>query len=141
MPRNIDPEAGFLEEMLNLLPGEGNNDILGRWLGDPIRNHLSLLFNARQGSVEHLPDYGMPDMSSYYSDYPASLTGLRAAVEALIRKYEPRLSNPRVRLIGSDNAEFKVSMVITGEIEEGDGSTNVTYRTTIFHDGKTELSD
>ena len=82
----------------------------------------------------------MPDMSSYYSDYPASLTGLRAAVEELIRKYEPRLLNPRVRLLGSDNAEFKVSMIITGEIEEANGSSRVTYRTTIFHDGKTELT-
>jgi predicted component of type VI protein secretion system len=83
----------------------------------------------------------MPDMASFYADYPSSLTGLRKAVEELIRKYEPRLLNPQVRLMEADSGEFRISLVISGEIEEPDGESRVTYRTTFFSDGHAELSD
>ena len=84
MVRRPDPGAGFLEKMLAPLSGEEKPSTL-RWVGDPIRDHLTLLLNAHKGSVEHLPDYGMPDMATFYADYPASLTGLRKAVEELIQ--------------------------------------------------------
>ena len=108
-------------------------------IGDPIRDHLNYLLNTRQGSVVHLPDYGMPDMASFYSDYPSSVTGLRTAVEQLIQKYEPRLENVQVRLLEAETGEFRVSLFITGELEEAEGGTRVTYRTTIHSEGHTEL--
>jgi type VI secretion system protein len=140
MARRPDPGTGFLEKLLAPLPGEEEPATL-RWVGDPIRNHLTLLLNARRGSVEHLPDYGMPDMASFYADYPASLAGLRKAVEELIRTYEPRLLNPRVKLVEAASGEFRISLVISGEIEEEHGGSRVTYRTTFFSDGHAELSD
>jgi type VI secretion system protein len=138
MMRRANPNAGFLEKMLAPLPGEASKPTL-RWVGDPIRAHLTLLLNARKGSVEYLPDYGMPDMASFYADYPASLSGLRQAVEALIATYEPRLHNPQVRLVEAGSGEFRISMVISGEIDEPDGQAKVTYRTTFFSDGRAEL--
>mgnify|MGYP001825823054 FL=1 len=140
MGRRVDPKAGFLEKMLGPLAGQSVNPRL-RWVGDPIRDHLTLLLNARKGSVVHLPDYGMPDMASFYADYPASLTGLRTAVEELIRTYEPRLLNPQVRLVEADTGEFRISLVISGEIEEEEGGARVTYRTTFFSDGRAELDE
>ena len=140
MVRRPDPGAGFLEKMLAPLAGEDTPSTL-RWVGDPIRNHLTLLLNAHKGSVEHLPDYGMPDMASFYADYPASLTGLRKAVEELVQTYEPRLLNPQVRLVEADKGEFRISLIISGEIEESEGGTRVTYRTTFFSDGRAELDD
>jgi len=114
MARRPDPGAGFLEKMLAPLPGEEAPSNL-RWVGDPIRDHLTLLLNARKGSVEHLPEYGMPDMASFYADYPASLSGLRKAVEELIQTYEPRLLNPKVQLVEAETGEFRVSLIISGE--------------------------
>lgn len=138
MGGRADPGDGFLEKIVGPLPGEATKLNL-RWVGDPIRDHLTLLLNARRGSVEHLPDYGMPDMASFYADYPASLTGLRQAVEELIKVYEPRLQNPRVRLVEAETGDFRVSLVISGEIEEPDGQSRVTYRTVFFSDGRAEL--
>lgn len=140
MARRPDPGAGFLEKLLAPLPGEEKSSTL-RWVGDPIRDHLTLLLNARKGSVEHLPDYGMPDMASFYADYPASLTGLRKAVEELIQTYEPRLLNPKVQLVEAETGEFRISLVISGEIEEAEGGSRVTYRTTFFSDGHAELNE
>ena len=139
MARRTDPGAGFLEKMLAPLPGQETPSNL-RWVGDPIRDHLTLLLNARKGSVEHLPEYGMPDMASFYADYPASLTGLRKAVEELIQTYEPRLLNPKVQLVEAETGEFRVSLVISGEIEESEGGSRVTYRTVFTSDGRADLS-
>jgi type VI secretion system protein len=126
-------DDGFLERMLGPLPGRPASPV--RWVGDPVRTHLALLLNTRQGALQNLPDYGLPDVSSFYSDYPASLGELRAFLEKLVKKYEPRLLNARVRLMGSDAKEFRASFLITGEIEENDEKTRVQYRTTISSSG------
>jgi type VI secretion system lysozyme-like protein len=127
-------EGGFLEKMLGpTAPGRSAASI--RWVGDPVRTHLALLLNTRQGALKNLPDYGLPDVSSFYSDYPASLGELRAFIEQLVKKYEPRLLNARVRLTGSDAKEFRASFLITGEIDEEAGRARVQYRTTISSSG------
>jgi type VI secretion system protein len=127
-------EEGFLERMLGPLPGRPG--LSARWVGDPVPMHLALLLNTRRGSVPNLPDYGMPDVSSFYSDYPASLGELRAQIERLVKTYEPRLLKARVRLIGSEIREFRASFLITGEILEGDETAHVEYRTTISSSGQ-----
>jgi len=126
-------EDGFLERMLGPLPGRPASPM--RWVGDPVRTHLALLLNTRQGAIQNLPDYGLPDVSAFYSDYPASLGELRSFLERLVKKYEPRLLNARVRLIGSDAKEFRASFLITGEIEENQEKTRVQYQTTISSSG------
>jgi type VI secretion system protein len=126
-------DEGFLEKMLGPLPGRPPSPV--RWVGEPVRTHLALLLNARQGAVPNLPDYGLPDVSSYYSGYPASLGALRGLIQKLIEKYEPRLLSPRVRFIGSDDKEFRASFLIEGEIGEGEEKTRVQYRTTISGTG------
>jgi type VI secretion system protein len=130
---------GLLEKFLGPIPGSHDRSPV-RWVGDPVRDHLILLLNTRQGSVRQSPDYGMPDVASFYSEYPASISNLRAAVEESIRKYEPRLHN--VRVIPDADVqtwEFRVSMVITGEVEEPDGTVRVRYRTTISSSGHADL--
>lgn len=138
MTRSTKPQIGFLEKMLGPLPGD-KLDKGQEWFGDPVRAHLSWLLNARRGMVEHLPDFGLPDMASYYSDYPASLVALRAIVEEVIKKYEPRLQNVEVRLLEVGTGEFRISLIISGEIEDAEGQARVTYQTTISREGRTEL--
>lgn len=132
-------ESGFLERMLGPMSDRSDrSDRPGssvRWVGDPVRTHLALLLNTRRGAVPNLPDYGLPDVAAFYSDYPASLGELRSLVERLVKKYEPRLLNTRVRLIGSDAKEFRVSFLITGEVEEQGETAQVQYRTTITSTG------
>lgn len=140
MPRPPE-EEGFLEKMLGPVPPRSGVGGTVRWVGDPIRTHLALMLNTRRGSVLDLPGYGLPDVSSYYTDYPASLRDLAQVVEELIRTYEPRLLNVRVRLAESASNEFRVSFLITGEVEEEDGVARVQYRTTISSSGQAELGE
>jgi type VI secretion system protein len=130
---------GLFEKLLGPVPGSGTTFSVP-WVGDPIRHHLMMLLNTRRGSLIHMPDYGMPDVSSYYSDYPGSLAELRAAVASLIEKYETRLANVEIKLLESGEKEFKVALLISGEIEESEENVvRVSYRTTITSDGRTDL--
>lgn len=79
-------------------------------------------------------------MSSFYSDYPASTAELRRVLQELVETYEPRLLHPEVRLLETGKSEFRVSFLITGELEEEDGDTTwVKYRTTISGNGQAAL--
>ena len=129
---------GFLEKMLGDPRDRGQSS--PRWLGDAIRIHLGLLLNTRQGTVSHLPDYGVPHMSAFYADYPDSMLQLQQVITRLIRDYEPRLRNPRVQRIDPADDDFRASFLITGEIEEPDGERAwVKYRTTFASDGHADL--
>lgn len=141
MPGTYDPDVGLLEKLLGPISGARVQDSVETWVGDPIRKHLWVLLNARQGSVEHLPDYGMPDLSSVYPDVSASYAELERTVQALILKYEPRLLNPRVEAQKNTKAHqfLNASLIITGEIETPEGNSRVTYRTTISRDGDAKL--
>ena len=137
MPRRSETD-GFLEKMLGPLPGEVQRRY-PRWVGDPVRNHLALLLNTRMGSVPDLPDYGLPDVSTFYTDYPGSLSELRGLVQRLIEKYEPRLSSIRVRLLESDATEFRASFLISGEVDQEGETVAVQYRTTISNNGQVAM--
>lgn len=129
---------GFFEKLVGPLP-HGPSEA-GRWVGDAVRIHLVELLNTRRGSVPHLPDFGVPDMSSFYSDYPASTAELRRVLQHLVEKYEPRLLHPEVQLLETGQNEFRVSFLITGEIEDADGESDfVKYRTTISGNGQADL--
>jgi type VI secretion system protein len=132
-------EGGFLEKMLGPLPGSSDpREFL--WVGDPIRCHLELLLNCRRGSHPIHNDYGLPDMTTFDTEYPASLGELRKYIENLIRKYEPRLSNVRVKVLETEPSEFRVALLISGEIEQEDGSSQrVRYKTTISSNGRAFL--
>lgn len=131
---------GFFEKMLGDL---GNPKATqGRWIGDAIRIHLGLLLNTRRGTVAHLPEYGVPPMSAFYTDYPNSMLQLQQVLEKLLRDYEPRLFNPRVQHVDPSGDQFRASFLITGEVEDESGhKALVKYRTTFASDGQALLQN
>src|SRR3954465_3709407 len=62
-----------------------------------IADHLWRMFNTRQGTIPHLPEYGFPDISEIYRKLPASLKELEQTILNLTAKYEPRLERVRIR--------------------------------------------
>jgi type VI secretion system protein len=95
-----------------------------------IVDNLSRLFNTRRGSVAHLPDYGLPDISQVYRDLPYSIEGLREAIKQVVEKYEPRLRRIRVeqQQQGSEASfEMRVTFIVSGELQQGQ---KVQFQTT-----------
>lgn len=61
-----------------------------------IQKHLFRLLNARQGSLQHLPDYGLPDLNQIFQELPFAVSDLTTQLKTLIEKYEPRLINVKI---------------------------------------------
>ena len=83
--------AGSLFEKLTLgQPGMGMSE------DESIRHNLSRVLGTRQGAVQALPDYGLPDLNDLTLSRSELQNMLSSAIERLIIHYEPRLRNPQV---------------------------------------------
>ena len=91
-----------------------------------IHDHLIRLLNARQGVLEHLPDYGLPDLDMFYRELPYSEQDIAFSVKSVIEKYEPRLQNVRVQPRARDIRTCVVRMEIGGQLQDG---TQVRFQT------------
>jgi type VI secretion system protein len=56
-----------------------------------VRDNIERILNSRRGSLAHLPDFGLDDLSEIYRHLPSSTHKLRNAIESTLLKYEPRL--------------------------------------------------
>ena len=84
-----------------------------------IVGNLQRLLNTRQGSVAHLPDYGLPDLSTIHRQAPDSFDLLRKAIRAAVMAYEPRLAHVRVEPQTVDPFKMRLQFVISGEVAPG----------------------
>ena len=108
---------------------------------EAIKDHLVVLLNTRQGSVTHLQDFGLPDLTHIYKGYPESLHYLGAEIKRTIETYEPRLIHIKIELISSSSDRFEANYAITGYLKDSDGkAAPVTFRTMITQGGKTEIN-
>ncbi|MEM9996413.1 MAG: type VI secretion system baseplate subunit TssE [Bacteroidota bacterium] len=104
-----------------------------------IISNLNRLFNTRRGSIQHLPDYGLPDLSTVYRDMPYSLEGLRRTVRLAVEQYEPRLRRVRVTQPdgeGLDPIHLRIRFIVTGDIARGE---RVEFETRFEPQGGTQV--
>lgn len=92
-----------------------------------VMSNLNRLFNTRQGSLDHLPGYGLPDLSALYQGADPSVDGLREAVKTIIQRYEPRLRRVHVEHRRMDEQLFRVTLLISAELASG---RRVRFQTT-----------
>jgi type VI secretion system protein len=101
-----------------------------------IADHLWRMFNTRQGSIPHLPDYGLPDITEIYRKLPASLKELETTILSLCHKYEPRLDRVRIRPIPTLPTEFKLSFELSASIKGGE---RISFQTSFKTSGETNV--
>ncbi|MFH1096361.1 MAG: type VI secretion system baseplate subunit TssE [Candidatus Desantisbacteria bacterium] len=122
--------SGFLEQIM----GEKDKSVV-----EAIQDHLILLLNTRQGSVSHLPDYGLPDLSIVYSSFPKSVEFLQRSIKDTIEKYEPRLQNVRVQIQREEYTVFEVAFKISAEVNTEGKIAEIQFSTTISNTGRTNV--
>lgn len=97
-----------------------------------ICSHLTRLLNSRQGALQHLPDYGIPDITEIYQGLPYSINQLSQAIQQTIEKYEPRLRDVRVLQNADVTKDYVLHLLIRGEIV---GGNKVEFNTYFVNEG------
>lgn len=58
-----------------------------------VMDNIRRILNARAGSIQHLPDYGLPDMSLLIQGLPGTAHNMMSVLSATLLKYEPRIKS------------------------------------------------
>ncbi len=101
-----------------------------------IADHLWRMFNTRQGTIPHMPDYGLPDISEIYRKLPSSLKDLENTILNLTSKYEPRLERVRIRPLATTPQEFRLSFELSATMRGGD---RISFQTSFTTTGETKV--
>ncbi|RRV05321.1 type VI secretion system baseplate subunit TssE [Pseudomonas sp. v388] len=102
--------------------------------------HLTRMLGTRAGSVQTLPDYGLPDLNDMNRSLHDVVMNARSAIEAFIRKYEPRLSSVRVTLEPGHHEALKLRFSIEGVLEAGGIKRQVTFNAHLGSHGQVSVT-
>ncbi|AYD42619.1 MULTISPECIES: type VI secretion system baseplate subunit TssE [Yersinia] len=61
-----------------------------------VLDNMQRILNCRAGTLSHLPDYGLPDMSKILQGMPGTAHSLLTTISDTLLKYEPRLKSLKV---------------------------------------------
>lgn len=97
-----------------------------------VLDNLQRILNSRAGTLDHLPDYGLPDMGLILQGLPATAQELIRTMAATLLKYEPRLAALNIELL---------PQVLPGHLDYAldlqlKGGARVTFGTTLAPEGK-----
>jgi type VI secretion system protein len=82
-----------------------------------IARNLGFVFNTRKGCGSALPDFGLGDYEREPNTHRA-VEALRVELLAAVRRHEPRLGEPAVRLLGRyhhDMVRFEIAGLVEGQ--------------------------
>lgn len=87
-------------------------------LRSSIIENLRMVLSARQGSVQHLPDFGMPDILQMYFESGNTIDPIKKELRDVILKYEPRISDVQVQKSDFDQDSMRISIKIIASIKD-----------------------
>lgn len=100
-----------------------------------VLDNLQRILNARAGTLAHLPDYGLPDMSKILQGMPGTAHQLMTTLSEVLLKYEPRLKSISVVML-EQTAPGELRYAIDAELK---GLGLVRYGTEFMPEGKVLL--
>lgn len=66
-----------------------------------VLDNIQRILNARAGTLSHLPDYGLPDLTKILQGMPGTAHELYDTLAGVLLKYEPRLQSLNVTFSNS----------------------------------------
>ncbi|CNI58412.1 type VI secretion system baseplate subunit TssE [Yersinia pekkanenii] len=97
-----------------------------------VLDNMQRILNCRAGTLSHLPDYGLPDMSEILQGLPGTAHSLLTTLSATLLKYEPRLKSLQVILL-PQTAPGHLEYAIEAELK---GLGLVRYGTAFMPEGR-----
>lgn len=105
-----------------------------------VATHLAKMLSTRAGSVQTLPDYGLPDLNDMRLSLHDSLQQARLAIERFIEAYEPRLSDVRVISLPRDNNPLNLAFAIEGLLEVDGFKRQVSFSARLDGSGQVKVN-
>ncbi|HDP0317703.1 TPA: type VI secretion system baseplate subunit TssE [Salmonella enterica subsp. enterica serovar Concord] len=100
-----------------------------------VLDNLQRILNSRAGTLAHLPDYGLPDMTKILQGMPGTAHQLTVVLSDVLLKYEPRLKKIDVVLL-EQKVPGELCYAIDAELQ---GFGLVRYGTEFMSEGKIML--
>ncbi|EAM9239238.1 type VI secretion system baseplate subunit TssE [Salmonella enterica subsp. diarizonae] len=100
-----------------------------------VLDNIQRILNARAGTISHLPDFGLPDMTKILQGMPGTAHELIDTLAGVLRKYESRLQSLNVTLL-EQQVPGELSYAIDAELR---GIGLVRYGTEFMPGGKVML--
>jgi type VI secretion system protein len=83
-----------------------------------VEQNVQRILNTRAGALKHLPDYGLPDLTSIYKALPASAHVLKKQMEDTLLNYEPRIRAIDVEILENNDPGVLVSFEMTCHLKK-----------------------
>lgn len=107
-----------------------------------VLRNLSRILNSRQGDSRTEKDFGLPDLAGMAHSLPEGIGTLSEAIERMVKAWEPRIRDPRVRFLQAVNEELALHFEIRGQLAMDDGgSRTVRFETVLASSGEFKLSN
>ncbi|HAD4215359.1 TPA_asm: type VI secretion system baseplate subunit TssE [Salmonella enterica subsp. enterica serovar Typhi str. CT18] len=100
-----------------------------------VLDNMQRILNCRAGTLAHLPDYGLPDMTRILQGMPGTAHELMGTLSAVLLKYEPRLKSINVILL-DEEIPGELCYAIDAELK---GIGLVRYGTEFMPEGRVML--
>lgn len=97
-----------------------------------VLDNMQRILNTRAGTLSHLPDYGIPDMSKILQGMPGTAHQLMTTLSATLLKYEPRLKKIAV-VMSEQSMPGELRYAIDAELK---GGGLVRYGTEFMPEGR-----
>ncbi len=97
-----------------------------------VLDNMQRILNCRAGTLDHLPDYGLPDMTKILQGMPGTAHQLMGTLSDVLLKYEPRLKNVEVVIL-EQTQPGELRYAIDAELK---GFGLVRYGTEFMPEGK-----
>lgn len=101
-----------------------------------VMDNIQRILNSRAGAIQHMPDYGLPDLSKIFQALPSSAYILMRAIEKTLLTYEPRLASIDISIDDKNNDKMVLAYELICHLKEGG---LVRYGTYFMPDGKARL--
>lgn len=147
--RRVRPHAALRDGFVSAGPSLYDM-LLGHIEGEPIaayddrtleilsvQRNVHRILNTRASAVKHLPNYGLPDLSTIYRALPASAAELQAQLEKTLLAYEPRLRAIEVEVLQDNDPGVVMSFEMTCHLKK---AGLVRFGTYFEPQGKVRLS-
>lgn len=83
---------------------------------EEVRTHLLQMCSTRRGSLLLAADYGVDDPTHLFHSFPGGLDEWLRHLENMVRRYEPRLRDVRVRAHLGEDLDFTLRFEIQGTL-------------------------